>query len=634
MASTPAMSGGAPVTGRNHVVPVRSVATASTRERSIGISQPDEQHAPECRQAYGTCIDSQYVGVRPLTVSIVENTRLHYCPRRTQNAQIAEDTTMNGQMMNTPLLISEQIEFAARFHSTSEVITRTVEGPIHRSTWGEVARRTRKLAHALQRMGIKRGDRVATVAWNTQRHLEVYFAVSSFGAVLHTINPRLPLDQLRYVVDHAEDTALFFDTTFIRLAQFLAAQPFPLEKYVALTDAAHLPSDSGINGLVDYESLIADEPDTFDWPQLDEHTASSICYTSGTAGFPKGVVYSHRSTVLHSYAICLPDALGICSTDVTLPVVPMFHVNAWGVPYAAAMTGSKLLLPGPGLDPVNLMELIENEQATALLGVPTIWMALLAHARAQGQRMSSVKRVVIGGSACPPSMIHAWEHEHGARVVHAWGMTEMSPLGTVNVLLPKHAGLCDHDALALKAKQGRPIFGVDLRLVDDLGQPLPHDGKTSGHLQVKGFWVAESYFKREKDDTHRDGWFDTGDIATLDADGYMQVTDRSKDVIKSGGEWVSSIDLENAAMMHPCVQQAAAIGIPHPKWQERPLLIVVKAPGKEVQKDELQQFLSTKLVKWWMPDAIEFVEALPLGATGKVLKRELRQKFADYKLQA
>jgi fatty-acyl-CoA synthase len=541
---------------------------------------------------------------------------------------------MLGQIMNKPLLISEQIEFAARFHGAAEIVTRTVEGPIVRSSWGEVARRARKLANALQKMGIKRGDRVATIAWNTHRHLEVYFAVSSFGAVLHTVNPRLPLDQLRYVVDHAEDSALFFDTTFVRLAQFLAAQPMPLNHYVALTDAGHLPADSGINGVTDYESLIANEPDTFTWPELDENAASSICYTSGTAGFPKGVVYSHRGTVLHSYAVCMPDALGICSTDVALPVVPMFHVNAWGLPYAAAMTGAKLVLPGPGLDPVNLMELIENEQPTTLLGVPTVWLALLSHARAQGKRLSSVKKVVIGGSACPPSMIRAWENEHGARVLHAWGMTEMSPLGTVNVLLPKHTALNDDEKLAIKSKQGRPVFGVDLRLVDDEGRVVPHDGKTSGHLQVKGWWVADSYFKREKDDTHQDGWFYTGDIATVDSDGYMQITDRSKDVIKSGGEWVSSIDLENAAMMHPSVQQAAAIGIHHPKWQERPLLIVVKAPGKDVQKEELQQFLAGKLVKWWMPDAIEFVEALPIGATGKVLKRELRQQFADYKLQA
>jgi acyl-CoA synthetase (AMP-forming)/AMP-acid ligase II len=539
---------------------------------------------------------------------------------------------MFGQMMKMPLLISEQIEFAARFHSTAEVVTRTVEGPIHRSSWGAVAARARQLANALQAMGIKRGDRVATIAWNTHRHLEVYFAVSSFGAVLHTINPRLPLDQLRYVVDHAEDVALFFDNTFVRLAQFLAAQPSPLSHYVALTDAGHLPQDTGINGLIDYETLIGAQPDTFAWPALDENTASSICYTSGTAGFPKGVVYSHRSTVLHSYAACMTDALGICSTDVTLPVVPMFHVNAWGVPYAAAMTGSKLVLPGPGLDPASLTELIESEHVTNLLGVPTVWMALLAHARAQGKTFSSVSKVVIGGSACPPSMIQAWESEHSARVLHAWGMTEMSPLGTVNTLLPKHRTLDAATKLAIKSKQGRPVFGVDLRLVDDDGKVIAHDGKTSGHLQVRGFWVADSYFKREKDETHHDGWFYTGDIAAVDADGYVQITDRSKDVIKSGGEWVSSIDLENAAMMHPCVQHAAAIGIPHPKWQERPLLIVVKAPGKEVQKEELREFLATKLVKWWMPDAIEFTEALPLGATGKVLKRELRQQFADYKL--
>ena len=539
---------------------------------------------------------------------------------------------MFGQMMHLPLLISQQIEFAARFHGSAEVVVRTCEGGIHRTNWGDIARRARKLANALQKMGIKQGDRVATIAWNTHRHLEVYFAVSSFGAVLHTINPRLPLDQLRYVVDHAEDTAVFFDTTFLRLAQFVAAQPFPVKHYVALTDAAHLPADAGIPGLVDYETLIANEPDTFEWPELDERAASSICYTSGTAGFPKGVVYSHRSTILHSYAACMPDALGICSTEVILPVVPMFHVNAWGVPYAAAMTGAKLVLPGPGLDPVNLMELIQGERATALLGVPTVWMALLAHARAQGIHLSTVKKVVIGGSACPPSMIQAWETEHGARVLHAWGMTEMSPLGTVNTLMPKHADLDDASKMAIKAKQGRPIFGVDLRLVDDDGKVVAHDGATSGHLQVRGWWVADSYFKREKDDTHQDGWFYTGDIAAVDGDGYVQITDRSKDVIKSGGEWVSSIDLENAAMMHPGVQHAAAIGVAHPKWQERPLLIVVKAPGKDVQKEDLHQFLSTKLVKWWMPDAIEFVEALPLGATGKVLKRELRQQFADYKL--
>jgi 3-(methylthio)propionyl---CoA ligase len=539
---------------------------------------------------------------------------------------------MFGQMMNLPLLISDQIEFAARFHGSTDVVTRTVEGPIHRSTWGEVAKRARKLANALQRLGIKPGDRIATLAWNTHRHLEVYFAVSSMGAVLHTVNPRLPLDQLRYVVDHAEDVVLFFDTTFLKLAQFLAKQSNPINHYVALTDAAHLPADSGIPGLRDYEGFIAAERETFDWPALDEQTASSLCYTSGTAGFPKGVLYSHRSTIIHSYAICMTDALGICAGDAVLPVVPMFHVNAWGVPYAAAMTGAKLVLPGPGLDAPNLLELIETERATILLGVPTVWMALLAHTRALGKRLSSVKRVVIGGSACPPPMIEAWEREHGARVIHAWGMTEMSPVGTTGVLLPKHEQLDEAERFAVKCKQGRALFGVDMRLVDDDGKVLPHDGKTTGHLQVRGPWVAGSYFKRERDEAYQDGWFFTGDIGSIDADGYLQLTDRSKDVIKSGGEWVSSIDLENAAMCHPSVQHAAAIGVPHPKWQERPLLIVVKAPGKEVERDELRRFLETKVVKWWLPDAIEFVDALPLGATGKVLKRELRQKFADYKL--
>jgi acyl-CoA synthetase (AMP-forming)/AMP-acid ligase II len=538
-----------------------------------------------------------------------------------------------GQMMHEPLLISSQIEFAARFHGSAEVVTRTVEGTIHRCTWGDVARRSRKLAYALVKMGIKPGDRIATIAWNTHRHLEMYFAVSGIGAVLHTINPRLPLDQLRYVVDHAEDVALFFDTTFLRLAQFVAQQPSPVSHYVALTDAQHLPAESGIGGLTDYESLIAGESETFEWPTFDEHSASSLCYTSGTAGFPKGVLYSHRTTVIHSFGISMKDALGVSAHDVILPVVPMFHVNAWGIPYAAAMNGSKLILPGPGLDPVSLLELIESDQVTSLLGVPTVWLALLAHLRAQGKRLTTVEKVVIGGSACPPPMIEAWEREHGARVIHAWGMTEMSPLGTTGVLLRKHEHLDPAARFQVQCKQGRPLFGVDMRLLDDDGAVLPHDGKTSGHLQVRGLWVAGSYFKRERDETHKDGWFYTGDIGTIDADGYLQITDRSKDVIKSGGEWVSSIDLENAAMCHPAVQHAAAIGVPHPKWQERPLLIVVKAPGKTLESDELQQFLQTKLVKWWLPDAIEFVDALPLGATGKVLKRELRQRYADYKLE-
>ncbi len=537
---------------------------------------------------------------------------------------------MLGQMMDLPLLLSNQIEFAAKFHPSVECVTRTVEGPIHRSNYGEIHRRSKKLANALAALGVKAGDRVATVAWNTHRHLELYFAVSGMGAILHTINPRLPPDQLKYVVGHAEDTALFFDTTFTKLAQLLAASGSSIKSYVAMTDDAHRPAD--FEAAQAYESLIADASEDFAWPQLDENTASSLCYTSGTTAEPKGVLYSHRSTVLHSYAVCMADTLAISAKSVTLPIVPMFHVNAWGVPYAAVMSGSKLVFPGPGMDGNSLIELIETEKVTSLLGVPTVWMGLLAAARAAGKRFDTVDTVTIGGSAVPPSMIEAFEKEHGARVIHAWGMTETSPLGTANVLLPKHADLSEAERRQIEIKQGRPIFGVDLRIVDDAGKVLAHDGETSGHLQIKGPWVASSYFKREADANHVDGWFYTGDIATIDADGYMHITDRSKDVIKSGGEWVSSIGVENAAMRHPKVAQAAVIGVPHPKWQERPLLIVVKAPDQEVTKEELLEFLGEHLTKWWLPNAVEFVDALPLGATGKVLKRKLREQYADYVL--
>jgi acyl-CoA synthetase (AMP-forming)/AMP-acid ligase II len=537
---------------------------------------------------------------------------------------------MIGLMMDEPLLISRQLTFAARFHGAIEVVSRTVEGPIHRGTYGSIARRAAQLAHALTRLGVKPGDRVATVAWNTHRHLELYFAVSGMGAVLHTINPRLPPDQLCYVINHAEDSLIFFDTTFARLAQLAAAKCPSVRGIVAMTDAAHLPADPP--GAVDYEGLLAPEPEAFDWPELDERAASSLCYTSGTAGFPKGVLYSHRSTVLHSYGIAMADALAISAADVTLPVVPMFHVNAWGVPYAAAMTGSKLVLPGPGLDGKSLLELIDTERVTSLLGVPTVWANLLGHLRSVDRRLTTVTKVTIGGAACPPSMIRAFEEEHGARVLHAWGMTETSPLGTANVMLPKHQGLPYEATLPVKSKQGRPIFGVDLRLVDDTGAIVPHDGVTSGHLQVRGPWVASAYFKQDPADgaSHVDSWFVTGDIATIDPDGYMQITDRSKDVIKSGGEWVSSIDLENAAVGHPGVAQAAAIGVPHPKWGERPLLIIVRAPGADPTREEIHAFLEARLVKWWLPDAIEFVEALPIGATGKILKRTLREQFGGY----
>jgi acyl-CoA synthetase (AMP-forming)/AMP-acid ligase II len=525
---------------------------------------------------------------------------------------------MNGLMMDLPLLISSQLRHAARFHAQVEIVSRNTDGSVHRTSWGEVARRAQKLAHALVRMGIRPGDRVATVAWNNHRHLELYFAVSSMGAILHTINPRLSPEQLIYVADHAADQALFYDTTFEKLVEVCRNRAdSTVRHYVALTDDG-------------YEALIAEEPDHFDWPELDERTASSLCYTSGTEGEPKGVLYSHRSTVLHSYAIALPDALGISGADVTLPVVPMFHVNAWGVPYAAAMVGATLVLPGPGLDGKSLYELISSEQVTSLLGVPTVWLNLLAHMRSVGGRLPAGARVTVGGSAAPESLIAALEREHGARVVHAWGMTEMSPLGTANMLLPKHRALPPADQMAVKLKQGRAIFGVDMRLVDDAGRVLPHDGKAVGQLQVRGPWVASGYYERAHSPTHKDGWFDTGDVATLDPDGYMQITDRNKDLIKSGGEWISSIELESAAMSCPGVTMAAAVALQHPKWGERPLLAIVRAPGSAMAAADVQAHLAGRMPKWWLPDAIEFVDALPIGPTGKVVKRTLRERYLGY----
>jgi fatty-acyl-CoA synthase len=527
---------------------------------------------------------------------------------------------MLGLMMEEPLLISRQLEFAAKFHPQVEIVTRSVEGPIVRTTYGELARRSRALARALTELGIRPGDRVATIAWNTHRHLELYFAVSGMGAILHTINPRLSAEQLAYVVGHAHDRALFYDLTFQRLAEQVADFPH-VEHRFCLTDDAHAPS-----GERSYESLFDGAHETFAWPELDENTASSLCYTSGTTGQPKGVLYSHRSTVLHSYAVCMADALAISSRDVTLPVVPMFHVNAWGVPYAAAMVGSKLVFPGPGLDGPSLLELIEGERVTSLLGVPSVWSNLLAHVEDEGKRLDSVEKVVVGGSAAPPGMIEAFERTHDVRVLHAWGMTETSPVGTVNVELPQHASLAPEARLIRKTKQGRPVFGVDLRIVDDEGQPLAHDGVTSGHLEVKGLWVAARYFARDPEGEHHDGWFRTGDIATIDPEGTMLITDRSKDVIKSGGEWISSIELEGTASQHPGVRAAAVIGVRHEKWQERPLLIVVpKDPAPTAE--ELLAFMAERVPKWWLPERVEFVDALPLGATGKVLKRSLRDRF-------
>ena len=545
---------------------------------------------------------------------------------------------MNGLMMQLPLLISSLLMHAERHHGEQEIVSRRVEGDIHRYTYRDLAARARRLANALARLGVARSDRVATLAWNGYRHMELYYAVSGSGAVLHTLNPRLHPDQLVYIAGHAEDSVLFFDLTFLPLVAAVAGRVKSVRHWVAMTDRAHLPADAAkIPNLLVYEDLVEAENDRFTWPEFDENTASSLCYTSGTTGNPKGVLYSHRSTVLHSYAAALPDALNCSATDVILPVVPMFHVNAWGLPYVGCLTGAKLVYPGAGLDGKSLYELFESERVTVSAGVPTVWQGLLAYVDANQLRFSTMKRTVIGGSACPPAMLRAFGERHGVHVLHAWGMTETSPLGTACTFKPKHLGASQEERYALMAKQGRALYGVDMKAVDAAGNELPFGSPQQGELLVRGPWVLERYFKDEGGnplvkDAAGHGWFPTGDVVTIDADGYMQITDRSKDVIKSGGEWIGSIDLENIAMAHPAVAMAACIAAAHPKWDERPLLVVVKKPGAEVTKEELLAFFEGKIAKWWTPDDVVFVDAIPLGATGKMQKNKLREQFKDYVL--
>jgi acyl-CoA synthetase (AMP-forming)/AMP-acid ligase II len=540
---------------------------------------------------------------------------------------------MFGLMQDRPLLISQLIEHAALNHGDTEIVSRTVEGPIHRYTYRDARLRAKRVAEALIELGIKPGDRIGTLAWNGYRHFELYYGISGMGAVCHTINPRLFPEQIVYIVNHAEDQLLFVDLNLLPAVEKLLPQMKGVRHVVAMTDRAHLPKDCNIPNLLVYEELIADKPGTYEWPEFDEHTASSLCYTSGTTGNPKGVLYHHRSTLLHAYGSALPDTLNLSARSVVLPVVPMFHVNAWGLPYSSALVGAKLVFPGVALDGASLYELFEKEGVTFTAGVPTVWLALLQHMQANKLKLSTVKYAVIGGSAAPPAMIEAFDKEFGVEVLHAWGMSEMSPLGTVNHPKAKHAKLSAGDMLAVRLKQGRPPFGVDMKIVDGAGKELPRDGKAFGDLLVRGPWITSSYFKGEGGEIlDQGGWFATGDVATLDEDGYMQITDRSKDVIKSGGEWISSIDLENAAMAHPGVAEAAVIGVFHPKWDERPLLIVHRKPGAEIDKKELIEFLGTKVAKWWLPDDIQFVDAIPHTATGKILKTKLRETFKDYKL--
>ncbi len=537
-----------------------------------------------------------------------------------------------GQMMGQPLLISNIIRHADRYFGNNEIVSRRVEGDIHRYTYHDCHRRARKMANALAGLGVGMGQRVATLAWNGYRHLELYYAISGSGAVMHTLNPRLHPEQIAYIANHAEDQYLFFDITFLPLVEAFAAHCKTVKGFVMMCDHDRMPKETKIPNLLCYEELIEQSSDDFEWPLFDENSASSLCYTSGTTGNPKGALYSHRSTVLHSYASAMPDALNVSARDSVLPVVPMFHVNAWGLPYSVPLTGAKMVFPGSALDGKSLFELFEQEQVTFSAGVPTVWLGLLTYVGQNNLKFSSFKRTVIGGSACPPAMMKTLRQQYGVEVVHAWGMTEMSPLGTTGTLQAHHLQMSDEGQQAILEKQGHAIFGVDMKIVDDAGKELPWDGKTYGNLLVKGPWVIESYFKGEGGDVLQDGWFPTGDVATISPDGYMQITDRSKDVIKSGGEWIGTIDLENIAMAHPAVQQAACIGVFHPKWDERPLLVVVKKPDANVSKEELIRFYEGKIAKWWTPDDVTFVEALPIGATGKILKNKIREQFKEYKL--
>ena len=539
---------------------------------------------------------------------------------------------MQGQMQERPLLISQLIDFAERFHGDGEIVSRRVEGDIHRYTYADAALRSRQVANALDRLNVPIGERVGTLAWNGYRHFELYYGVSGSGRVLHTINPRLHPEQVAWIINHAEDEVICFDLSFAPILKAIHTHCPKVRQWVALCDATALPGDTGIPNLISYESWIANEATTYVWPELDESVAACLCYTSGTTGNPKGVLYSHRSSVLHAYAAAMPDVMCLSAKDSVLPVVPMFHVNAWGIPYTAAATGCKLVFPGPALDGKSVYELLEAEKVTFAAGVPTVWQMLLGHMQQNGLRFSTLQRTVIGGSACPPAMISMFKDTYGVAVLHAWGMTEMSPLGTLCTLKNKHLSLPADEQLKILCTQGRPVFGVSMKIVDDEGRELPHDGKAQGELLVSGPWIVRSYFKGEGGDPLIDGWFPTGDVATIDADGYLHITDRSKDVIKSGGEWISSIDVENIAMANPAIAMAACIGMRHPKWDERPIVVVVKKPGAEVTREELLKFYEGRIAKWQIPDDVVFVDAIPLGATGKMQKVKLREQLAGYTL--
>ncbi|WP_234730252.1 long-chain-fatty-acid--CoA ligase [Acidocella facilis] len=541
---------------------------------------------------------------------------------------------MFGTMMDVPLLVSSILKHAEAYHGDAEVVSATVEGGFHRYSYADLAKRSRQLANALARLGLKTGDRVGTLAWNGYRHMELYYGVSGSGFVCHTINPRLFREQIAYIIEHAGDSVLFFDLTFQPIIEELADQLKNLKAVVAMADAAHMPKsailDEKLPGLKCYEILIAAEPDNFDWPTFDENIASGLCYTSGTTGDPKGVLYSHRSCVLHAMAINAPDALGLSANDVVCPIVPMFHVNAWGLPFAAPMVGAKLVLPGARLDGASLYALFEAEGVSFTAGVPTVWLGLLDWMDDHAKEFNFLKRVVIGGSAVPAIMISRFHHK-GVEVRQAWGMTETSPLGLSAALKPKHHALSAEDRLALECKQGRPPFGMEFRVVDGEGREVAHDGKSFGSMLVRGPWVAAAYFNAAPNSAHEQhpGWFNTGDVVTIDKDGFIQIVDRTKDVVKSGGEWISSIDLENIAQAHPDIQEAAIVARPDTRWGERPVLVAVLKPGAIFSRADMRAHYEGKVSKWCVPDDVVIVSELPHTSTGKLSKKDIRQIVSE-----
>jgi acyl-CoA synthetase (AMP-forming)/AMP-acid ligase II len=537
---------------------------------------------------------------------------------------------MIGDMQKWTPNIASIIEHAKNIYPTQEVISRMVSGEVHRTNYEEVCIRSRKLASALEKDGYKNGDIIATLALNTYRHLEMYYGISGMGAVIHTLNFRLHPDQAVYIINHAEDKVIFVETPFIPMLEGLEDQLKCVEKYIILCDESEMPN-TVLKNAISYEEYIKDGDENYQWPTLEDDAACGLCYTSGTTGDPKGVLYGHKSNILHAQASLI--GLTVSPDEAILMVVPLFHVQAWGIPFYGPMFGLKLVMPGLQMEGEPLYDLIESEGVTLAFGVPTIWMGLLNYCRDNDKTLTSVRNAVIGGSALSLSMLQEFDEAHDVNVIQGWGMTEMSPLGTSNFLTPEMKKMSKEEKYAVQLKQGRPMYGVELKVVDDSGADLPHDGESQGHLLVRGPWVLKRYFKAEKDCVDKDGWFDTGDISVLDKDGYMTITDRAKDVIKSGGEWISSIDLENAAVGHPEVTEACVVGLPHPKWDERPMLFIVTNTGEPVDKNSILEFLGSRVAKWWLPDEIIFLKELPHGATGKLQKFELRDEYNNYYME-